>query len=285
MCFENEETSSLSSTTDDLPVKDSDMLDLLDSIPVHLESSALDPEEQSEHNSPKTVNKLDIVSEPMSGTESHDQSEITKCNPVAKAAGPFPNEPIYQNNRIVPELIIPKDWMMSFDSPHKVKSKPTLETKTYSLIDADEPLLSPKSILKYTERDLENRLSLLKNQFEKESQMSQEEIQDLILIQKKLEAENIKMKDTLFDWEKAIQTMIQDREREKQEADHQMKQISKIHETLTNEKQSHLNEILKLKQDLSGTEYEIASLKKVKFILHIQKEYQLCSEIRRKRIY
>jgi hypothetical protein len=277
LCFENEETSSLSSNTDDLPVKDEDILDLvgnLDFIPVQSKSQQL--EEQSQQGTPRRGNTLNSVTprrentlhrviESMDGNDLQNLSGVGKCSPVAKAAEPFPNEPIYQNNRAIPDLIIPKDWMMSFDSPHKVKSKPTIEPKIFSLIDTDEPMLSPKSILKYNERDLEKRISLLKIQYEKESQMSQDEILDQLQTQKKLEAENIKMKDTLFDWEKAIQTMIQDREREKQESDQQMKQISKIHETLTNDKQSQMNEIGKLKQDLKSTEFEMVSLKKVMF--------------------
>jgi ribosomal protein S20 len=84
---------------------------------------------------------------------------------------------------------------------------------------------------------------------------------------KTLEVENQKIKDALFDWEKAIQTMISDREREKQEMDSQMKHISKIHQSLTLEKNNALTENSQLNTKLEACLLENQNLKKICILL------------------
>jgi hypothetical protein len=53
--------------------------------------------------------------------------------------------------------LIPKDWMMSFDSPSVPRSDsvPTYPTVP-SLLDALEPVASPRSVVKFNQRDLDN---------------------------------------------------------------------------------------------------------------------------------
>jgi hypothetical protein len=53
--------------------------------------------------------------------------------------------------------LIPKDWMMSFDSPSVPRSDSVPSFPTVpSLLDTLEPVASPRSVVKFNQRDLDN---------------------------------------------------------------------------------------------------------------------------------
>ncbi|KAJ3364335.1 Transforming acidic coiled-coil-containing protein 2 [Kappamyces sp. JEL0680] len=130
--------------------------------------------------------------------------------------------------------LIPKDWMMSFDSPaplSKSDSFASLRTASQSaadapssaappgmassLLDSFEPLSTPKSALKYSQRDIDLHAMQLRSEFDREFSLAQGEIQDLSKEKHALELEMHKIKETLGDWERAVKTMIQERERDR----------------------------------------------------------------------
>lgn len=113
--------------------------------------------------------------------------------------------------------LIPKDWMMSFDSPNAQraihKSPRPLRSisqtpNRQSLLDSIEPMASPRSILKYNEHQLEIVRKEMQCGFDKEFGIAQVEISELSSRVKDLEEENRRVKLTLGDWERAVGKMI-----------------------------------------------------------------------------
>lgn len=114
-----------------------------------------------------------------------------------------------------PLISVPQDWMMRFESP-TLASGPSGAAfpQPASLMDA-EPVASPSSALRFTQRDMQALEHTLNEKFEKEFEMAQLEISENAERNRALELENRKIKETLAQWEKAVKIMIADRESER----------------------------------------------------------------------
>ncbi|KAH6579205.1 hypothetical protein BASA61_010402 [Batrachochytrium salamandrivorans] len=129
---------------------------------------------------------------------------------------------IAQVSEFDPIGTIPRDWMMQFESPAQLSSRMQNSahisaTPQQSLLDYMAPVLTPASILKYSQRDLDDQCQILKKNFENEFDVAQLEIQELTLTSKNLHLENQQMKDTLTQWEQAVKLMITEKDKEKQQ--------------------------------------------------------------------
>jgi hypothetical protein len=161
--------------------------------------------------------------------------------------------------------LVPKDWMMSFDSPAPLSksesmaslkpngllgtptvssSRSTIHASTNgaSLIDAFEPMSTPKSSLKYSQRDLDMMKNDLSASFDQEFQLAQTEIADLTTKLEKKEVEMNKIRDTLADWEKAVKSMISERENDRLETASRIKELEENVGLLTKEKDAFRRE-------------------------------------------
>ncbi|KAK6096639.1 hypothetical protein MT418_003466 [Batrachochytrium dendrobatidis] len=117
---------------------------------------------------------------------------------------------------------IPQDWMMRFESPAAASASVKYgthvsSTPIQSLLDVVVPISTPNSILKFSQRDLDEQRQRLQKNFENEFEVAQLEIQDLTLSSQNLERENQKMKDTLKQWEQAVKLMITEKDKDKQQ--------------------------------------------------------------------
>ncbi|KAJ3271913.1 Transforming acidic coiled-coil-containing protein 2 [Terramyces sp. JEL0728] len=117
--------------------------------------------------------------------------------------------------------LIPKDWMMSFDSPNPVQkvkgisaSQPTAPEHKLSLLDTFEPMSSPNSAFRYNKHDLDRLERDITTKFEKEFALAQEELNEMSNKNQALVEENCSMQATLLEWEKAVKSMIADKEKE-----------------------------------------------------------------------
>ncbi|KAJ3251528.1 hypothetical protein HK103_002274 [Boothiomyces macroporosus] len=161
--------------------------------------------------------------------------------------------------------LIPKDWMMSFDSPNPVNkakditlsSNSTATEQKMSLLDSFEPMSSPNSAFRYNKHDLdrlEKDLTFKVTSFEKEFALAQEELNDMNRKNEILVEENSSMKATLLEWEKAVKSMIADKEKEQEVLNTQILQLH-------NEKAEFLKIIETQKKDLEEQQLKYKQLR------------------------
>ncbi|KAJ3080077.1 Transforming acidic coiled-coil-containing protein 3 [Quaeritorhiza haematococci] len=145
------------------------------------------------------------------------------------------------------------DWMMSFETPapnHVSSSAPlasSLQTPTanstrsgggtggsgwsktrssllslgtpplvVSLLDTQNEIATPTSILKYSEKDMDAARRNVRDQCDKEFELAQLEIQESNQERLRLMEENEKLKSTLQEWEVAMKNMIAEKDRDKE---------------------------------------------------------------------
>ena len=167
-----------------------------------------------------------------------------------------------------------KDWMMSFDSPRSNNQNSRLTMGPYvpSLLDTLEPIASPRSIVKYTQRDMDIVKDAMTVEYE--NQISKLRQENSITLKKfnASELEKQKLKDTLMDWEKAVKAMVtianqvQEREKERQEFEKREQQLSTVHKTLLQSKEVCLKEMLEYKQNFEHSQNELNDCKQVSLI-------------------
>ncbi|KAJ3312003.1 hypothetical protein HDV04_003499, partial [Boothiomyces sp. JEL0838] len=158
--------------------------------------------------------------------------------------------------------LIPKDWMMSFDSPNPVNkakditlsSNSTATEQKMSLLDSFEPMSSPNSAFRYNKHDLDRLEKELTFKFEKEFALAQEELNDMNRKNETLVEENSSMKATLLEWEKAVKSMIADKEKEQEVLNTQILQLH-------NEKAEFLKIIETQKKDLEEHQLKYKQLR------------------------
>lgn len=126
-------------------------------------------------------------------------------------------DPLSKQNSNSPKL----DWMMTFESPsnnvssktHSNVAKTQLKTPKYtiaaeSLLDIPEQMLTPRSQLKFTKKDLEAVEARMVANFNNEFQLALGEVQEARETNTVLLKENRGMRETLVQWEKAVKIMI-----------------------------------------------------------------------------
>ena len=104
-----------------------------------------------------------------------------------------------------------KDWMMSFDSPRSKDTKNyrmSMGTHVPSLLDSLEPIASPRSIVKYTQRDIDTVRDGIMVEYENQLTKMRLDMQQVAKTLATSEQERLKLKDTLNDWEKAVKAMV-----------------------------------------------------------------------------
>ena len=149
-------------------------------------------------------------------------------SPAGRSYSTTPSKRVTINNdrkslsEFDPLATFPRDWMMQFESPVANNSNGPLSTPSsnqqgfqhhsatppQSLLDSIVPIATPNSMLKYSERDFQDMKQMIKASFEKEFDVAQLEIQELTLNADNLRAENMRMKETLNQWEQAVKQMI-----------------------------------------------------------------------------
>ena len=105
------------------------------------------------HNSPTTIREP-VANDKESALTPLKEEKLVEMlqNQTLEAKGFTPITKVHQEF----DPLIPKDWMMSFDSPSVPRSDsiPSFPVVP-SLLDSIDPVASPRSIVKYNQRDLD----------------------------------------------------------------------------------------------------------------------------------
>ncbi|KAJ3228304.1 hypothetical protein HK099_004297 [Clydaea vesicula] len=146
----------------------------------------------------------------------------------------------------------PKDWMINFESPNGHNGEQSISFLDGQQIFGDskqkqpvsqpqqpQPSLidsynyaSPKSVAKYSERDIEKIKTELSEKFEKEFELLQQELSETQLKQKEVYESKLEIEKTLSSWEITMNRMIAERDNDrlghKQESEMLKLQIEKL---------------------------------------------------------
>ena len=166
-----------------------------------------------------------------------------------------------------------KDWMMSFDSPKSKAQKNyrmSMGTHVPSLLDSLEPIASPRSIVKYTQRDIDIVKDAMTVDYENQLLKVRQDMQQVGKMLQTSEGEKVKLKNTLNDWEKAVKAMVAERDRERLEFETREQQLSTVHKTLVQSKDACLREMLEYKQQLQQSQLDANEQRQV-FLLIVER--------------
>ncbi|KAJ3045191.1 hypothetical protein HDV00_011061 [Rhizophlyctis rosea] len=208
------------------------------------------------------------------------------------AATPFDSAAIAEFDPLVP---IPKDWMMTFESPHPFLSNSSLQPSSgsglspaqqhgasrspvrssggdqqpsngwmaksppLSLLDAlSNDFVTPNSQVRFSQKDVDEIKGNLTAKFEKEFELAQLEIQDLEAKRAKATEQQKEFQRTLAEWEQAMKVMISERDAEQQRTATEMERLKLQADTYREERDRAVkeNEVVLLKYKQLRIDFE-----------------------------